>query len=640
MLTAGIILTSCNSRKQEGPKAGKKPVISLVVWDEIAREGSDKAELRLFKTGANVNGLNVKYAVSGTAENGYDFRITENIIMDNRQVSLPIKPIDDTSLEGDETVIITLLPDSAYSIDTNNVSKTIYIRDNELPDVQFSLPCSSGPESRKPGIEVILSRPFTGNVEVEYNVSGILAQNSGDDYKVISGKLIIPAGTVKMSLPLSVIDDNLSEDDETLIIEIVKATNANIGLNEKHFYTIINDDGDVPRSSIYDKIYGIILGSRGGSSLGAVVENMTMEDIEKLYGRFNEFLPYNHYEVNWSHPAGATEDGIERQKLMCTAIIEKQDRISAKDLIKVWMRDLEIEDMYYMTQPYDKTMLGYVKWGIPLEELPNTRFGMPSDLGEHIHLTARVFHPIPAINAGDPEGAIDDMNEICRIFYENKNDDAFAWGGVYNAAICLAMLPGASVNSVIEGAMKYAKPEIKAEIEHGLAIAGKYSDPFDRRFREEINAMYADPESPYYVNKRITKYIGSSIYENVTCAFAILKLTNGNVEQAVTIANTRGRDTDCTAASAGALSGALTGTATIPEEWIDQLESGTINNPYTNSHMTNKATAQALYRALQNKLRRMTKEMEAVDKQYGTQLPVEITGRKKYLTLMHEAGVI
>jgi ADP-ribosylglycohydrolase len=637
---AVIFTSSCDTGKRITPLAIEKPKISLMVWDEKSMEGSDGAELQLFQVGTPVSDLTVKYAIGGTAKNGYDFRIRENIKMRNSQASLIIKPIDDFILEGDETVTITLVPDSAYEVDPENYCATVVIEDNELPDVQFLYPCSSSPESVPGRIEVTLSRAVTENVKINYTVSGILAQNSTEDYKLSSGSLIIPAGSTTRTLPINIIDDNIPEDDETLIIEIVSASNANIGLNEKHYYTITNDDGDVPRSSIYDKIYGILLGSRGGSSLGAVVEGVDrMEDIEKLYGVFNEFLPCNHYDVFWSHPAGGTEDGIERQKCIATAIIEKQDRITARDLMKVWVRDFEIEDMYYMTQPYDKALMEYSKWGIPAEELPKTKYGMPGDLGDHIHLTARVFHPIPAFNAGDPEGAIEDMKEIGRLYYVNKNDDAFAWGGVYNAALTLAMLPGATVNSVIEGALKYSTPEMKSEIEHGLAIADKYTDPMDRKFREELNAMYSDSASPYYANKRMTKYIGSSIYENVTCSFAIFKLTKGNVELAVKVANNRGRDTDCTAASAGGMAGALTGTATIPKEWIDQLETGTKNNPYTNSHMTNKATAQGLYRAFQNKLRRMTNELTVAKKQYGIKLPVEVVKKEKYLALMHEIGV-
>jgi hypothetical protein len=138
----------------------------------------------------------------------------------------------------------------------------------------------------------------------------------------------------------------------------------------------------------------------------------------------------------------------------------------------------------------------------------------------------------------------------------------------------------------------------------------------------------------------MTEYINSSIYENVTCSFAIFKLTKGNVEQAVMVATNRGRDTDCTAASAGGLAGALTGTTTIPKNWIDQLETGTKDNPYTNSHMTNKATAQGLYRAFQSKLKKLQEELTVAEKQYGNELPVEIEKKKKYLELMHETGTI
>lgn len=637
MMSLLTVVSSLNSNAQNS----NKPIISLMVWDNKAIEGSDKAELQLFQTGAFKPDLVVNYDISGTARNGYDFRIGNSIRIKDPKASLIIKPVDDSLLEGDETVTITLRADTTYTIDPLNGSKTVIIQDNELPDIQFLLPCSDGLESSPGNVEVTLSRASDADVRIDYKISGNLVQNSMADFRFSSGILVIPSGSTTGTIPLEIINDDLPEDDETIIIEIVNVVNANIGLNEKHYYTIINDDGDVPRSSIFDRIYGIILGSRGGSSLGAVVEGMgQMDEIEKLYGTFNDFLPYNHYDVYWSHPAGSTEDGIERQKAICTAIIEKQNRIKAEDLMKIWIRDYEIKDMYYMTQPYDKTLLAYAKWGCLPEELPSSKYGgMPDDLGNHIHLTARVFHPIPIINSGDPEGAIEDTKEIGRLFYEDRNDDAFSWGGVYNAALALAVLPGATVESVIEGALKYATPEMRNEIEHGLSIAGRYSNPMDRGFREELNKMYEDSDSPYCASKRITKYIGSSVYENVTCSFAIFKASKGNVELAVRIANNRGRDTDCTAASAGGLAGALTGTSTIPEEWVKILEKGIRDNPYTNSHMPNKATAQALYRALQNKLKNMAEELKISEKQYGKILPAKEAKVKNYLDLMRKCNV-
>jgi hypothetical protein len=366
--------------------------------------------------------------------------------------------------------------------------------------------------------------------------------------------------------------------------------------------------------------------------MGAFTEyNYDQEYLYGIFGPVNDFYPYVHYSDTWTHPAGATEDGGERHKLICTAIIEKQDRINAGDLVKVWLRDCEIENMYHMTQPYDRILLGYAKWGVPPDDMPVTKYGSPWDLGEHIHLTSRTFQAIPCINAGDPENTIADMRDLGRLYYEDPQDDAFAWGGVYNAALALALLPDATVESVIEGALGYASPEIGEEIRHALAITDKYDDPMDRAMWKELSDMYVSPESRYYAFSRIEKYINSSVYENVTYAMALFKATRGYVEQSVIIAVNRGYDTDCTAASAGALCGAFSGTRNIPGEWIGILDAGIASNPYTNAHFTNKATADGLYRALQSKLLRMQKEIMENDND---------PEKKAYVDRMKKYGVI
>lgn len=620
-------------------QANNKPTVSLVVWDEIARETDLKpAEFYLYRNGGDqTSDIVVYYQISGTAKNGYDFVLRDNIrlsgITENEtsgsgwgtqpQTSLRIKPIYNTLTEENKTVTITLLPNPEYIIDEARKTGTIIIQDSALPLVQFETPSSSAMKAST--IKVVLTKPYSKDVKFNYSIRGVVP----NERKTVTSSFVIPANVTEKDLILDIVGNDLISGDETVILEIENAENANIGFHNRHFFTLKKDNNEIKSNIIYDKIYGVILGSRGGSSLGAVVEWCgQIEQIEKLYGVFDEFLACNHYNVNWSHPKGSTEDGIERQKCIATAIIEKQDRIKAEDLASVWVRDYDIYKMEYMTQPYDRILTNFLRWGINISDLPNPTIfgGFPYDLGEHIHLTSRVFHPIPAINAGDPNGAIEDTKEIAKLYY-NDNDDAIIWGGVYNAAIALAMLPGSSVNSVISGALKFASPEIRKEIEAGLAIADKYSDPMDRGFREEINKMYEDPASPYFVNNRISRYRASSVYENVTCAFAILKLSNGDVPLAVKIANNRARDTDCTAASAGGLAGALTGTSTIPVDWIESLDEGMVNNPYTVSHLSNEATAKYLYRALEKKLTRMSKD------------PVESVSKKNYLDLMRKSGI-
>jgi len=375
--------------------------------------------------------------------------------------------------------------------------------------------------------------------------------------------------------------------------------------------------------------------------MGAITEyNCSQDRIQEMFGFQDKFIPYKHYSGAWTHPAGATEDGGERHKLISTAIIEKQDRIDYRDLLKVWLRDAEMEDMYHMTQNYDRVLLAFAQWGVQPEDFPITKFGKPRDLGEHIHLTARTFQALPTINAGDPDNAIADMNEMGKFYYEDPNDDAFAWGAVYNAAVAMAMLPDATVESVIEGALEYATSEIEEELRYVMQVTEKFDDPMDREMWQALTEVYMDPDSKYNAFARIEQYPNSSVYENVGFAFALFKATNANVKQAVLIATNRGYDTDCTAASAAALCGALSGTSTIPEDWIETLDAGIVNNPYSNSHFTNKATADGFYRALEQKAYRMKKEYKDLRKNPGSRSKAEVDKLGKYVKLMNKWDVI
>jgi len=362
------------------------------------------------------------------------------------------------------------------------------------------------------------------------------------------------------------------------------------------------------RPSLFDKIYGCLAGSRIGSAMGAAVEGWDMDRIAEKYGIFDKLVAYHHYNVDWDHPAGSTEDGIERQKLMCTAIIKKQDRITAEDLVKTWVKVLDPNKMKYMTEAFDRELLAHAKSGT----VPAWELGRLSKY-PHLNTTARSLHAIALINACDTEGVIRDVYEIGRV-YQPPSSDSFPWGAAYNAAVVHAMRPDATVESVIETALKYSTSKIRKEIEHGLDIAKKYSKPLD--IRRGLNEMYTDKESPYCADARMQHYRASSIYETVTKGLAVFAATKGNVKDAIVVSVNFGRDTDCLAATAAGLAGAFSGSGTISAEWIETVEQGTRSNPYTNSHMTIKETAEGLYRALQNKVRKMKDYVVLVESQY------------------------
>lgn len=614
----------------------QKPVVAAVVWDDRAKEGEDLGELRVYQLGEPVPGLKVKVGYAGTARNGFDYRCYTDVLEINRYGKFVVRPILDGMVEGPEKVEMRILPDDAYTIDPEHASASVVIQDGDIPDVSFVTPSSVHDESvEKAEVGIILSRTWYEDIVIEYSAEGVLAKQ-GEDFAIDSQMLVIPAGERTSFIKFRVMDDQQPEDEETVIFRLERANQANISTVESHYYAIRNDDGEPERSALYDRMMGTLIGFRAGCSMGAFTEyNLPQDRLKEIFGHVESFHPFKHYDDTWTHPAGATEDGGERHKLLCTAIMEHQDRIGYRELKDVWLRDCEMEDMYHMTQNYDRVLYAFARWGVEPDDMPITKFGRPEDLGEHIHLTARTFQAIPCINAGDPANAIADMREMGKLYYEDPEDDAFAWGAVYNAALSLALLPGATVESVIEGALAYASPQIEEELRYVLSITDKYEDPMNRDLWQELTDVYMDPDSKYNAFKRIEKYPNSSVYENVGYALALFKVTRGNVEQSVIIATNRGYDTDCTAASAGALCGALTGTSTIPGSWIEILDAGTASNPYTNAHFTNKATADGLYRALQNKVLRMEQEAQSLKKN---------TGKKKeldaYVSLMRNAGVI
>ena len=89
--------------------------------------------------------------------------------------------------------------------------------------------------------------------------------------------------------------------------------------------------------TLFDKMYGCLAGSQVGSALGGPVEAMTHEMIRQRHGVVDRMLEYPYGDENGRFLPGTTEDGVERQKLMALAIMDRGGRINARDLAKSWL---------------------------------------------------------------------------------------------------------------------------------------------------------------------------------------------------------------------------------------------------------------------------------------------------------------
>ncbi|MDR1559910.1 MAG: ADP-ribosylglycohydrolase family protein [Clostridiales bacterium] len=355
--------------------------------------------------------------------------------------------------------------------------------------------------------------------------------------------------------------------------------------------------------SLREKFFGCICGAHIGSAMGAVVEGWPHEKTDEIYGTLDALYPYEHYNNGWLREAGTTEDGIDRQKLMITAIIEKNDRISAEDLRKIWVRDINPKAPGGISEPYEGELLKISKTSIPARDI-----GRYCDYANLVTFS-RSCHPVGMINAGDIRGAIDDVMEVGQV-YHYANSNALKWACVTAAGIAAAMLPGATVESVLEAVFNNLDDRKRVEGRDD----GWYADYAGVNIADELKkALELTKDCQNYKELRIAMdkvYYGEGMpyalafaNEIVTKGVVVFKFAGSDVKKAIITAVNMGRDTDCLAAVAAGLSGALNGAESIPKEWISQVDYASSIHRFTNNKRTLRECSDGLYGAFQKRLR-------------------------------------
>jgi ADP-ribosylglycohydrolase len=357
--------------------------------------------------------------------------------------------------------------------------------------------------------------------------------------------------------------------------------------------------------SLREKFFGCIAGCHIGSAMGAPVEGWPYERIEKEYGLLDKPLSYTAYgRRDWVREPGTTEDGVERQKLMITAIIEKQDRINAEDLRRAWVDHMNPNAAGLVSEPFEGPLLAMAKTHIAAADI-----GKYCDYSGLVSLS-RSCHPIGLINAGDIQGAIDDIREVGQL-YNTANSRGILWAQVTVVAIAAATKPGATVDSVLGAVFDncdkvdtrfFRRAGIRGELDRALKLTADCADVRD--MRRKFDSIYSGTGIVYaqsYANEIVAK------------AICVLRMTKGNTWEAMKAGINMGRDTDCLTAVAGGISGALSGAGSIPPDIIQQVDHATSLNLHTNSRRTLRETSDGLYGAFQARLARLKTYLQEME---------------------------
>ena len=289
-------------------------------------------------------------------------------------------------------------------------------------------------------------------------------------------------------------------------------------------------------STLYTKVLGCLAGSALGDVMGGVTEMMHYRKIENVFGWVDRPLPGGatpetaRFELD--RPAGVFTDDTQLKHLLCEAIIRKGGRVSADDLAKVWLE--EMDGWFYtpVVNAYHKVFAGDAR---------------PREAGRGCmasNSSAMSISPVGIINGCNPAQAAQDAYDVAGLIHEGyARDGACAVAAAVAAAFC----PQATVESVLQAATSYLYPkgQMKKRIEQALDLARRTGEY--RAFRQ---AFYEQMLLPFPQKALVSAssppegfYDTAEPRETVPTSMALFLLADGRwrtaVEYAANLAGTQ-----------------------------------------------------------------------------------------------------
>ncbi len=228
-----------------------EPFVAFDATESDGGEGVTPASIAVSLSAVSGREVNVNYAVSGgtASGSGTDYTFTDGTLtFDAGETSknLSLIVVDDAIDEPDETVIFALSGASNATIGTND-EFTYTINDNDTePTIGFTAASSSkGENSGTSSIQISLTAQSGNDITVDYFISGGTADGGGEDYTITEGTASITSGNTTASFNVTIVDDDLDENSETIVIGLQNPVNVSLSGNTTHTMTITDND-DAP----------------------------------------------------------------------------------------------------------------------------------------------------------------------------------------------------------------------------------------------------------------------------------------------------------------------------------------------------------------------------------------------------------
>ncbi|OBQ39318.1 MAG: hypothetical protein AN485_06285 [Anabaena sp. MDT14b] len=224
------------------------PIITLAVSPaSVLEDGTPNLIYTFTRTGVTTNALTVNYGITGTATNGIDYATIGTSVTfaaNSATAIVTVNPTADTTIEANETVVLTLATSTSYTVGTTT-AVTGTITNDDFPSITLTVSAASVLENGTPNLVYTFTRTgtTTNALTVNYGITGTATATDYTGATPGTGKTItFAANSATAILTINPTADVIFEANETVALTLVAGTNYTIGTTATVTGTITNDD--------------------------------------------------------------------------------------------------------------------------------------------------------------------------------------------------------------------------------------------------------------------------------------------------------------------------------------------------------------------------------------------------------------
>ena len=230
------------------------PTVTVTASDNSATEaGLTTGRFTFSRTGSTAAALTVTYSVTGTATAGSDYQAlgtSVSFAAGASTATLTVTPIQDTLIEANETILLTLAEGSGYALGSPASAMVTLTSDDVAPTVTVTASDNSATEAGLTTGRFTFSR--TGStaaaLTVTYSVTG--TATAASDYTALGTSVTFAAGASTATLTVTPLQDTLVEVNETILLTLATGSGYVVGSPASATVTLTSDDVAPPTVTV------------------------------------------------------------------------------------------------------------------------------------------------------------------------------------------------------------------------------------------------------------------------------------------------------------------------------------------------------------------------------------------------------